>query len=503
MQEVVVGALNPFVASALGFHSLSAAVTIVSSIIGGITKLPLAKILDLWGRPQGLTIMLIIWVLGFIMTASAHSIETYAAANVFFSVGAQGVSYCVTIFIADTSTLRNRPLALAFATSPYIITPWMAGPIADSVRSGLGWRWGFGIFAIVIPFVVLPLSALFLFNHHKAKKMGLIESKPIKITPAKVYQFCVEIDLVGILLLAVGWVLFLLPFSLWSYQAQKWQSPIVICFWVFGVLCLISFIVWEKFFAPVTFIPYKLLMNRTVLFGGFMFTFNFCGGAIWRPFFSSMLMVIWNPSLTNATYISRIYRVGSCFAALVLGYFMRKTSRFKWVATLYALPLMILAVGLLIHFSHLDKELGYIIMCQIFIACAGGPLVVAGEMAMMAPSDHQHIAVIIAILDLFCSIGSAIGGAIASAIWTGTFPNNLAQRLPAGAPIAAIYKSLDKQLSYRPGSVERIAIAESYSASQRYMFITSVVMMVCAWGCSWMWSNIKVRDKKQVEGLVV
>lgn len=86
-QEVVLRLLNPFVTSDFKKHSLSAAVTIVSSIIGGITKLPLAKILDTWGRPQGLTMMLIVWVLGFIITASAKNIETYAAANVFSAVG--------------------------------------------------------------------------------------------------------------------------------------------------------------------------------------------------------------------------------------------------------------------------------------------------------------------------------------------------------------------------------------------------------------------------------
>lgn len=61
--------------------------TVVSSIIGGLAKLPLAKILDTWGRPQGLTLMLVIWVIGIIMMAVCHNVTTYAAAQVFSVVG--------------------------------------------------------------------------------------------------------------------------------------------------------------------------------------------------------------------------------------------------------------------------------------------------------------------------------------------------------------------------------------------------------------------------------
>jgi MFS family permease len=79
--------MNPFVVSAFSKHSLTAAVGIIAGIIGGLSKLPLAKILDTWGRPQGLALMLLFWVLGFIMMAVCPNVETYAAAQVFSTVG--------------------------------------------------------------------------------------------------------------------------------------------------------------------------------------------------------------------------------------------------------------------------------------------------------------------------------------------------------------------------------------------------------------------------------
>jgi hypothetical protein len=86
---------------------------------------------------------------------------------------AQGVGDCLTIFIADTFSLLNRPLMRALATSPYIVSIWMGSPITASIVAGIGWGWGFGFWTIVSPIVVLLLCALFLWNQRKAVKSGL------------------------------------------------------------------------------------------------------------------------------------------------------------------------------------------------------------------------------------------------------------------------------------------------------------------------------------------
>lgn len=79
--------MNPYVTSAFRLHSLTAATGIMSSIIGGLSKIPLAKLLDMWGRPQGLLLSLFVWMVGYIMMASCQNVETYAAAQVFSSTG--------------------------------------------------------------------------------------------------------------------------------------------------------------------------------------------------------------------------------------------------------------------------------------------------------------------------------------------------------------------------------------------------------------------------------
>ncbi len=80
-------ALKPYVTSSFFLHSLTATTDIMSSIIGGLFKLPLAKILDIWGRPQGFALSIVFLVVGLVMMAACDRVEMYAAAQVFYWLG--------------------------------------------------------------------------------------------------------------------------------------------------------------------------------------------------------------------------------------------------------------------------------------------------------------------------------------------------------------------------------------------------------------------------------
>jgi hypothetical protein len=77
---------------------------------------------------------------------------------------------------------------------------------------------------------------------------------------------CADLPIViGLLLISAGFALVLLPFSLSSYQAKKWHSGLVISFFVVGGICLIAFILYERFLAKKSFIPFTLMADRTVI----------------------------------------------------------------------------------------------------------------------------------------------------------------------------------------------------------------------------------------------
>jgi hypothetical protein len=114
--------------------------------------------------------------------------------------------------------------------------------------------------------MTIPLFALFIYNYRKAKKAGLITVRNSgRTTVQSIKHYAIEFDLAGVFLLAAGLALFLLPFSLYSYQTLGWKSPMIICKLVFGCVLLVAFTLFEQYIAPKTFIPYELLTDCTVL----------------------------------------------------------------------------------------------------------------------------------------------------------------------------------------------------------------------------------------------
>lgn len=502
-------ALSPYVTSGFAQHSLTPTVGVLSSVIGGVTNLTLAKILDVFGRPQGYASCIFLATVGLIMMAACNNVEAYAAAQVFFTVGNNGLQYSLSVFVADTSSLRNRGLMQAFASSPYMITCWLAGPISSAYLKGPGWRWCFGTFAIIVPVITLPLFGLLVYNYAKAKKQGLVPTRESQRTAWGSFLYCCrEFDALGLILLSAGVALFLLPFNLYTLQAQGWRSPLTICLLVFGIVLLIVFAVWERFFAPVTFIPYSLIFDRTVfgaeILSATLFFGYYCCYYCWNSYFSSFLQVVNDLSVTDASYVVQVYTVGTVMSSLAVGLLIHYTGRYKPVCLYFGIPLSILGMGLMIHFRQPDGNIGYIVMCQIFISFAAGTIVICDEIAIMAAASHQHIAVVLAVLGLFGSIGGAVGLTVAAAIWQSVLPKKLAKYLPASElpNLPSIYEDITVQLSYAVNKSTRIAIQHAYGDGQMIMLTVGTAIWALGIVAVVIWKDIRVIGIKQTKGHV-
>ena len=273
----------------------------------------------------------------------------------------------------------------------------------------------------------------------------------------------------------------------------------IICFIVFGALLIAAFGIWEKYGAPVTFIPWPLLKNRTVIFTYTMAASLYIGWYIWDSYFYSLLRVMFDQSVPHATYIANIYTMGSCFMSLVYGLALRHYGKLKIYSLFMGVPLTILGVALMIKFRQPDENIGYIVMCMLFIAFGGGILVVSEQTTLMAVSKQQDFPALLAVESMIIAIGSAIGSTIASAIWQGVFPARLMANLPADAMenFALIYGDIDTQTSYAVGTPTRDAINLSYGQTQRYMLIGATCVYFITWVSVALWQNVDVRTMKQ------
>lgn len=100
--------------------------------------------------------------------------------QVLATIGSSGAVYAHVMVSTDVSSLKNRGIAFAFVSSPYMITAFAGSKAAESFLVDVGsWRWAFGAFAIVTPAVAVPLYTVLKINLNKAKKAGLMPAEKI------------------------------------------------------------------------------------------------------------------------------------------------------------------------------------------------------------------------------------------------------------------------------------------------------------------------------------
>lgn len=159
-------------------------------------------------------------------------------------------------------------------------------------------------------------------------------------------------------------------------------------------------------------------------------------------------------------------------------------------------------------FRQPGVNIGYIVMCKLFIAFGGGTLVIAQQVGAMAATTHQYVAVVLAILSVATAIGGAVGSSIAGAIWGGTFTQDLARFLPeqtaANATLVGMLTGdIELQVSYPVGDPVRMGIQDAYGNSQRLMLIAATAITCLGFPAVLMWRAIDTRTRKQVKGEVL
>lgn len=204
--------------------------------------------------------------------AASTNVQTYASAQIFYSAGSTGLQILQQVFIADSSDLLNRAFFALLPEFPFLITVWIGPTIADAVLAHTSWRWGYGMWAIILPATFLPLALTLLFNQRKAKRLRLIKRKTRK-QPLTLYQSLrstwLELDMSGLILLSAAVSLLLIPLTLAANSKGGWSDGRIILMLVLGCICLVLFPAWEssRKLAPKPLLSLHLLTERTALAG--------------------------------------------------------------------------------------------------------------------------------------------------------------------------------------------------------------------------------------------
>ena len=470
----------------------------------------MAKIANVFGRLEAFTFSVFVYVIGYVQMAGSNNVRTFASAQIFYSAGSTGLQILVQIFIADTSDLLNRALFSSLPDVPFLITVWVGPPIANSLLANSTWRWGYGIWSIVLPVAFLPLALSLFLNMRKAARMKMVPESPWKgkTVMGRLKTLWYDLDVMGLLLLSGAISLVLIPLTLAATAKSGWHNASIIAMVVIGCVCFVVFPLWESSLklAPSPFLSLRLLTNRNVLVGctiGFFYFAVFYTSI--QPYFSSYLQVVQAESVAAAGHVVNTFSFTSTVSSICISLIIKYTRHYKYYITAGSC-MYLLGVGLMIRYRSESSSTSQIVGTQIAVGIGGGLVNVPAQLGVQAAVPHTDVAAATAIFLTIVEIGGAVGSAVSGAVWTANLPKKLALYLPPSAQADAtmIFGNLTIAKSYMAGSPERAAINRSYQETMDILLIIAVCLSAPLIPLSVMMKNYKLDTIDQkVIGVVI
>ncbi|TDL21860.1 MFS general substrate transporter [Rickenella mellea] len=495
-----------FASSAFGEHSLISSIQVAQSIIIAVGKPVIAKVADVTSRASAYLAVLIFYVIGYIVIASAQNVGTIAGGIVIYAVynyqNNSGLQLLTQIIIADTTTLKHRGLLSSLVSLPFVVNAFIGPNISSRVLNwggeGAGWRWGYGMFAILVPISLAPLIGTLFWAEHKARKLGVLSSPPSSppsptsptLPTSPTYQSphphppryntaSSTLDLTGLVLLGGAVALILLPLTLSQTVRRGWKDPRLPILLVLGIILLVLFALWDLRYASRPVVAPRFVRNRSIVFACCVGFFDFMSFYLTFTYLYTFVLVVKPWSLLQSTYFMQTQTVALTVFGICAGFSMWWFRRYKFVL-MGGLCVRLLGVGLMIHSRGANASTIELVWTQILQGIGGGLAAASAQVGAQASVPHADVAIVTAVVLLVTEIGGAIGGAVAGAIWTNTMPDRLVKYLPflSENERAKLFGDITSVLSIPRGDPTREGVIHAYDDTMKVMVIVATGLSV-------------------------
>lgn len=474
-----------FAQSSYGTHSLIATINIATSVIAVAAQPFYARLSDVFGRAELLSICILFYVVGTILESQARNASIYAGGAVIFQFGYTGILLMVQLLCGDFSLLNWRLLASLIPVTPFIINTWISGNLVSAV--GSKWSWGIAMWAIIFPVVCTPLMLCLTHMHYRASKSGQLAElrnedshyKRLGLYGFLKYLFF-KLDIVGLFLLVAVLALILVPFTLAGGVTAEWGKAKIIAPLCVGFCLIPVFIYWENY-TKTPFIPFHLLKDRGVwaaLGVGSMSSW------IWYmqgDYMFTVLVVAVNESFTSATRINSLYSFVSVLTGTIFGFVVAKVRYLKPFIVGSAL-IWFVSMGMLIHFRGGTSSRDGIIAALCLMGFGAGFLTYPAQSSIQSNTNHENMAVVTSLYFSSFYIGSALGNTISGAIWTQVLPSKISAEFTQFSNSTLVkyaYGSpFEFVVDYPWGTPERDALVIAYQHVQRLLLITGTCLCI-------------------------
>lgn len=340
------------------------------------------------------------------------------AARAIQGIGGGGLITLVNICISDLFSIRSRGAyfgiigmvwAIASALGPIVggaFTEKVRFPphvfcfihsLADAQKLQASWRWCF--------YINLPLDG--------AAFLILLFYLDIHTPTTPFWDGIKAIDWLGALAV-VGGTLMLLFGLEFGGASHPWNSAIVICLLVFGILTLALFVVIEWRVAPYPIMPLGLFASRSnlaCLAVCFVHGFVFIAGSYFLPLYFQAVRGR-SPLQSGVAILPTALSLS--FASALTGVFIRKTGLYL-PAIWSGMFLMTLGTGLFIDLA-VDASWAKVIIYQIITGIGVGPNFQSPLIALQSGVKPRDIATATAtfgfIRNLATAVSVVIGGVV-------------------------------------------------------------------------------------------
>ncbi|OJJ07564.1 hypothetical protein ASPVEDRAFT_370275 [Aspergillus versicolor CBS 583.65] len=459
LDNSTVGTYRNFATS--DFHQLGMLATLntAASIITAIFKPPIAKLSDVLGRGEAYIITLTFYILSYILCASSKSFNTYAGGYVFYSIGQAGMAILNSTIVSDLSSMRWRGFAYNILYIPFLVTPWVSAFIVDSVVGGIGWRWGVGMFGILMPFCASFIIITLLVFQRRARRQGLILNEQLTL-----YTFCSRIDLGGILLLSGGFALVLIPITLAATASSRWATPWVDALIVLGALVLVSLVPYEKYVSRHPVVPVRYLRTLSVVISFLLGCIDNIGYGATHTYLFVWSMVAHNFSPRDAQFLTYTNGVSQALMGMGTGLLMYRYRTYKWIGVAGAV-IRLVGYGVMVRLRTNESSIAELFIVQLVQGIGSGIIETIIIVAAQISVPHAELAQVTSLVMLGTFLGNGIGSAVAGAIYTNQLRDRLEIHLGPGAAegqLATLYNSITDRLPDW-GTDERTAVNQAYS----------------------------------------
>ncbi|PYH86258.1 siderochrome-iron transporter [Aspergillus uvarum CBS 121591] len=459
LDNATVGTYRNFATSDFDALSKLATLNTAASIISAVTKPPIAKISDVLGRGEAYVFAVSCYLLSYILCASSQSFDTYAGGYVLYSIGQAGTSFLNATIVSDLSSMRWRGFAYNILYVPFLITPWVSAFIVDSVVNGIGWRWGIGMFAILMPFGAIFIITTLLIFQWRAKKAGLVLTEQLSI-----YEFCSRIDLGGLMLLSGGFSLILIPITLAATVADRWKAPWVDALIAVGTIILACLYPYEKHVARHPVVPVHYIWNLSVLIPVILVAVDNISFGATHTYLYVWSMVSHNFNARDAQFLYYVNGVMQALVGMATGLVMYRLRSYKWIGVAGAVIRMV-GYGVMVRLRTNKSSVAELVIVQLVQGIGSGIIETVAVVAAQIAVSHAEMAQVTSLVMLAAYLGNGIGSSIAGGIYSGELRHQL--RLHLGpdvnqAEVEKLYNSITGTLPAW-GSLERMAINRAYS----------------------------------------